>query len=186
MVEIWKPIKDYEGLYEISNLGRVRSLDKIRNAAINNVSETVIRGRIMKQKSDKDGYLSVKLTHPNSKGKHLRVHRIVATSFICNPESKPQVNHKNGIKSDNNAVNLEWCTLSENRIHAYNTGLQSSESKKGELNNFSKLTESDVTYIKRNYIQNVTPYRIFAEKFNVNVCTIGAIIRGITWKHIKI
>lgn len=107
MEEIWKPIPEYEEYYEVSSLGRVR---RIRT------------GRILKNHIDSYGYLVVGL-HVHSKQKTCFVHRLVAMTFIPNPENKPQVNHINGIKTDNCSTNLEWATSSENMRHAYNTGL---------------------------------------------------------------
>lgn len=108
MKEIWKPIYGYNGLYEISNFGNVKSL---------NYNHTN-KSRIMKPSLSR--YYSVEL----GKGNKQLIHRLVASAFIENPENKQQVNHRNGIKTDNHIDNLEWVTSSENTIHAYKTGLQ--------------------------------------------------------------
>lgn len=105
-MEIWKPIRNYEGLYEISNIGRVRN---------------VKTGRILKFKMN-EGYYRVGLFKNNKQIIHL-VHRLVATAFIPNSEGKPLINHKNGRKLDNRVNNLEWCTYKENNNHAQQTGL---------------------------------------------------------------
>lgn len=96
MEEIWKHIEGFN--YEVSNYGRVRRIET---------------GKILKQYENKDGYLRVEL-RKKGKRKNYRVHRLVATAFISNPENLPQVNHKNEIKADNTVSNLEWCTAKYN------------------------------------------------------------------------
>lgn len=125
--EIWSPIVGYGGFYLVSNMGRVKSLDKTVYRVVNGKkTETNIlfyKGKILKQNNlQTGGYCSVKLCN-NGKQYNLKVHRLVAESFIENKENKPCVNHINGIKTDNRVENLEWCTYSENNIHAFKTGL---------------------------------------------------------------
>lgn len=101
--ELWKAIKGYEGLYQVSNLGKIKNL---------------ITNKILKGFYNKKGYLSVKLYNKNNT-KTFYIHRLVALNFINNTENKLQVNHINGIKDDNNLSNLEWCTNVENMNHRY-------------------------------------------------------------------
>ena len=117
-MEIYKDIKGYKGLYQISSLGKVKSISRIID---NGFNKRLILDRILKISSDSKGYMYATLY--NKSRKHIKVHRLVAIAFIPNPENKPQINHKNGIKNDNNVFNLEWCTNSENQIHAYKIGL---------------------------------------------------------------
>lgn len=114
MNEIWKDICGYEGKYQVSNLGRVKSLYDGHG----NYRELIMKGR-----NEGHGYLKVDLSK-DGKCKGIRIHRLVAMAFIPNPENKKDVNHINGIKSDNRAVNLEWATRSENLKHAYDIGLK--------------------------------------------------------------
>ena len=117
---IWKDIPEYEGLYQVSNFGEVKSLPKIRN-----IFNTYYfsKEKILKHALNDSGYKIVVLAK-NKKAKTLRVHRLVALAFIDNFENKPQVNHKDGNKLNNNVNNLEWCTNGENEKHAYKLGLK--------------------------------------------------------------
>lgn len=116
MKEIWKDIKGYEGLYKISNLGKIKSLSRPRN------KYQFIEEHILKTRLTHRGYELVSLSK-DGKLKSFYVHRLVAQTFIENPEKKSCVNHINGIKIDNQVNNLEWCSYSENMNHAYGTGL---------------------------------------------------------------
>ena len=109
--ELWRDIKDYEDLYQGSNLGRVRSLD--RWVKSKNGSIRICRGRILKPYTNKDGYLCVVLSK-NNKQKTFRVNRLVAEAFLDNPNNLPQVNHKDENKQNNNVENLEFCDCKYN------------------------------------------------------------------------
>ena len=121
--EIWKPIKDYEGLYVVSSLGRIKSMPKkfIRNGAVTHFEEKILTP------SDSHGYRSVVLTK-NGIHKTHSVHRLVALAFIQNPNSYTQINHKDENKSNNRVENLEWCT------HSYNMNYGTLQERKGKAN----------------------------------------------------
>ena len=129
LLEIWKDVQGYEGLYQVSNLGRVRSMDRWRK---NGTNGYIQKGRILKQEISNCGYSMVHLSF-NGKVKGVLVHRLVAIAFIPNPQNKEQVNHIDGRKQNNNTDNLEWATQSENTIHAHKKGLMTSNAKKREV-----------------------------------------------------
>ena len=110
-IEIWKDYKDYEGLYQASNLGRMRSLDRWVKSKSGSVR--LCKGKILKLCTDKYGYLNVGLWK-NNKVKTYLVHRIIAETFLPNSDNLPCVNHKDENKLNNNAENLEWCSSSYN------------------------------------------------------------------------
>lgn len=143
MEEIWKDIKGYEGIYQVSNLGKVRSLDRYKyQKGRYGQMRRFYKGKILKLSKDKYGYLTVKLCHKI----FYKVHRLVAQTFLENPKNKYTVNHKDGNKQNNSVDNLEWATVKENVQHAYRTGLTKSSmiGKKGELsNNFRVRVQID-------------------------------------------
>ena len=125
MNEIWKDIFGYEGLYQISNLGNVRSLGKtikIKTSKTRGEYYASIKSKYPKQHKDVGGYLRVDLCKDRGH-KNFLVHRLVALHFIPNPGMLDQVNHINGDKTNNCVENLEWCTQVENAVHAVKTGL---------------------------------------------------------------
>jgi hypothetical protein len=175
-MEIWKDIQGYEGRYEVSNLGRVRTVPHYIEHNMFPGVQKFVRGRMRKLQNNGTGYKFLVL----SKGDFRTVHRLVAQSFIPNTDNKPWVNHKNGIKSDNRVENLEWCTRQENEDHAFGTGLKNST---GSANQMAKLTENDVAEIKRLYVPRKNSEEL-AAKFGVHRVTIQRIARNKNWKHV--
>lgn len=108
----WKPVAGYEGLYEVSNNGMVKSVRRT-NYSGRSYGKRLIGGHLLHQITDKDGYKSVSLSK-NGVRKPFRVHRLVATAFLDNPERLPIINHKNENKADNRALNWEWCSIAYN------------------------------------------------------------------------
>ncbi|MBM7565764.1 NUMOD4 domain-containing protein [Paenibacillus sacheonensis] len=111
--EVWKDVVGYEGIYQVSNFGRVKSLG-------NGVTR---KEKILRQHINRRGYMKLDLSMKGQEPKKFSVHRLVAQAFIPNPLNKPQVNHVNCFKSDNRVTNLEWNTQKENLLHAKANGL---------------------------------------------------------------
>lgn len=166
MQEIWKDIDNYIGKYQISNLGRVKSLPR---------NGTICSERILKIQKDRKGYSYVSFHK-----KKFKVHRLVAQAFIPNLENKPQVNHIDGNKQNNNINNLEWATAQENIQHSLKTGLRDyREIKKAlqyaRLKNIKPIIQYDLlgNFIKKwesaTEIQNCLGYKAQ----NVGACCLG-------------
>ena len=175
-MEIWKAIKGLEGSYEVSDLGNVRSLDRV---VYYPSGDRMRKGKLLKPFTTKGGYLLLTL-QKNKVVERCVIHRLVAKAFIPNPDNLPQVNHKNGIKTDNRVENLEWVTASENRLHAFDTGLQ--KPVKGEGHGRSKLTEDQAYKIK--FEHKGLPQREVAKIYGTTQINVSRIRRGIIWSHI--
>ena len=132
MNEIWKNIDGYGDNYQVSNKGRVRSIDRFVSHGRH--GKIFRKGKIRKLMTTKHGYYQVSLKYDGKTSTQL-VHRLLAIAFIDNPDNNPCINHKDGVKSDNNISNLEWCTYSENIIHAIDLGLNEKASGENAQNN---------------------------------------------------
>ena len=157
-IEIWKDILGYEGIYQISNFGIAKSLQRNSLGKFGNV--ILLKEKILKYNKTK-GYLFVTFLKSH-KIKNQSIHRLVAMAFIPNPDKKPCVNHINGIKIDNRIENLEWCTHSENTKHAFNIGLH--KPILGDKNILSKLSELQVKEI----IESKEIHQKLADKYKVS------------------
>lgn len=175
----WRDIDGYEGFYQVSNTGLVRSIPKAYTGPKNSLRYT--KGGILKGKENSTGYLRVHLYNKEHVGKDFFVHRLVANAFLPNPNNLPCVNHKNSIRKDNAQDNLEWCTNSENQIHAHEIGFQLIGGNKPA----SKLTANDVIKIKQMLITKKS-YAKIAKIFNVSSQVIFQINNGLTWKWVLI
>ena len=119
----WRDVKGYEGLYQVSNTGQVRSLDRIvfQRHKDGGQARHIYKGKILKLSLQKNGYLTVDL-HTGGNFHRMLVHRLVGEAFLMKPDGKDYINHKDSDTTNNNADNLEWCTQSENIKFAYDNG----------------------------------------------------------------
>lgn len=179
-MEIWKDIKGYEGLYQISNLGRVKSLRKQKGFYIR--EEVILKNRIDR------GYLKVTLSKDN-KLKYISVHRLIAEAFIPNPENKSFIDHINGNRADNRIENLRWVTQKENMNNPI-TRKRESNSKKGEKNpQYQKpKTEKQLEALRKSNIKSVIcieTKEVFesiedaSKKYNITASNISRCCNGI-------
>lgn len=182
MKEIWNDIVGYEGYYQVSNLGNVKSLDRLiiySNDKLNR--KGLFKGLLLNKQTCSWGYFVVKLTK-NSKSIYYYVHRLVASAFIGNKHNHPQVNHINGIKNDNRVKNLEWCTCEYNIRHSKEIGIRTYQHVIGSRNIKAKLTEDDIREIRRcNDMKKIE----LAKKYGVSYSTIKRILNKSSWKHVK-
>lgn len=166
-MEHWKSILGYEGIYEVSDQGRVRSARKKQRTFV---------GKIMKLRLDSDGYSILMLNKIGSPKSLKKVHRLVAEGFIPNPDNLPEVNHKNGIKIYNVVENLEWSTHADNQKHAGQTNLMA----KGSRNGIAKLTKEAVVSIRKSVLSGIA----LANEYKVSTTTISLIKNRKIWKHL--
>lgn len=164
-MEIWKDIPSFEGLYQASNLGRIRSIkhyDKMHR---------LWEGKILTPQFDgKQNYL-----HISIKGKPYQIHRLVAKTFLPNPNNYPEVNHKDENKTNNCVENLEWCT------HKYNNNYGNKLiSKKGENHHNCKLTKRNVIDIRTRFKNGEKQIKL-AKEYNISKSQISSLITGRTW-----
>ncbi len=178
----WRPIAGYEREDEVSNTGEIRSIPRIVMCGHNKKQKKIISGKIKNQHVTDKGYLAVNLSK-NSIEVVRSVHRLVALAFVSNPENKPQINHINGIKTDNRIENLEWCTNKENVIHAVSIGMGGGV--RGERSPHHKLTEIQVREIRRKYIPRKYSTFTLGKEYGVDRTTIGEIVRNRGWRHVQ-
>jgi hypothetical protein len=178
MEEIWKDIEGYEGLYQISSLGRVKSL-----------KDRWGKERIRKLKTGTNGYHFINLSK-TGKVEVFMVHRLVAKAFIPNPDNKPEVNHKDGSKQNNCVTNLEWATRSENEKYSYNVLHKKSGGGKGGVNifttNYEFITQVESLSAAVEWVKNNTGLK-YACKENISIVCRGKghSAYGYVFRHVK-
>ncbi len=178
MKENWATVYGFDGYYQVSDLGRVRSVDRVVRCK---TCARRYKGKILTPRVITDNYFQVVLAK-KGKRSQLTIHRLVATSFVPNPSRKPQVNHIDGNKQNNKSSNLEWCTQLENNIHARANGLYPSVD--GENNPRAKLSTSQVIEIRRFADDIKRDVNGLSKKYNVSKGCIYSIIKRKSWKHL--
>ena len=173
MNETWKEIPGFDGRYQCSILGRIRSTDW------RDTRGYLRKGKILKQVHERNGYLQVPLT--TVKSKLYLAHRLIALTFLQGIPGKDFVNHKNGVKDDNRLDNLEWCTKSENSKHSFLINMQCN---KGEKHPSHKLTEPQVLAIRSIYNKGNTTSRQLAKIFQLSKTQVLDIVNKKSWSHI--
>lgn len=178
MIEEWRDIKGFDGFYQVSNTGKVRSC--CNGGRIGGKGAWRLRAL----SANPDGYLKVRL-YQGGKDMTQRVHTLVAQAFLPNPNGYGTVNHKDGNKTNNVVDNLEWADRSEQMVHAYKLGLK--KPVRGSKNSQAKLTDDDVRYIRSHYKRLSQEFGTVAlgRKFGLTNAAIGKVVRGETYQNVK-
>lgn len=171
-IEIWKDIPDYEGFYQVSNWGHVKGLDRI-------VRNYPIKGRLLALSLKSNGYYRITLCKRGTE-KYFYVHELVAKAFIGERPKGMEINHIDGVRTNNHLDNLEYVTPKQNGEHATKTGL----TPKGERHYSAKLTAEKVLAIRAAYANGGITHKELGKQYQVTREAIREIIRRKNWKHI--
>lgn len=181
MTEIWKDVHGYEGCYQVSNLGNVKSLSRIIHRNVPSTGNFRCKERILKTDNVK-GYLRVTLSN-NKKKKRFFIHRLVAIAFIENKYDKPFVNHIDSNPLNNKADNLEWCTQKENIAHGFKYG--NMKVKRGEQCNLTKISDKDALEIISRYKTGNYTQQQLANEYNISRQHVSKLHLGIRRKELN-
>lgn len=183
MIEEWRDVEGFEGFYQVSNLGRVRSLDRIvpypNSRYVNGVGKREFLGKILKLNTNKHGYLQVTLRKNGIQTTH-KVHQLVAIAFLKKPDFRCVVNHKNSKRDDNQVDNLEWCTQQQNLMHAAEKGAMS---RFENSHNNTTITKETVLQIRKLY-EGGQKIITIANSYNLKHNHVESIVKRRTWRHL--
>lgn len=183
-----REIPGYEGYYSINKNGRVWSHSRVVKSIFrrwNHYKEISlpIKGRFLIPNPDATGYLGLSFLR-DGRQKHVRIHRLVAENFIPRVEGKNDVNHKNGLKTDNRIKNLEWVTKYENRRHAVDTGLWKSKNPSRGINRYNSKLNDDVVREIRSLYPKKTLKQI-GDIYGISWRTVWDVVTRRSWKHVQ-
>lgn len=178
----WKPVVGYEGLYEVSESGLVKSLEREKFCGHEGSKPQITKEKILKERICKMGYPVVSLSK-DSKAKSVRVHRILALAFIPNPENKPCVNHIDNNPMNKSLDNLEWCTQKENMQHASKQGRMFSHQDKTLYRRNTKI-DMDIARKIREDRKEGNSLIYISEKYEVSASTVSMICNNKIWKEV--
>lgn len=181
-MEQWRDVPRWEGIYQVSDTGRVKSVDR-RLPVVNRfgiIENRLHRGKELKPSLTKNGYFMVTLTRPGSERECRCVHQLVAEAFIGPRQEKQEVCHNNGVRTDNRVENLRYDTRSANALdrHAHGTMNQA----KGEAHYYAKLSADTVRWIRKN--AGHMSQRAMARHLGVTHKTVGSVLNGTQWRHV--
>lgn len=181
MSEIWKDVIGYKGLYQVSNLGNVKSIVGIRLDKRGRFYKMPVK--ILKPQWDRGGYFHVSL-YKNKKVSHKLIHKLVLEAFVSPCPTGYYGNHKDGNRTNNNLDNLEWCTPGENNLHAFRVLKRKPVCVSGEKNWNAKITNGDVM-LARQLRKSGFTYQQIADKLGIVKSHAKRVVDGDSWKHIK-
>lgn len=179
-VEVWREIPEFEGRYEASTMGRIRSLERrLPRLYHGKWASVLVKGGVLCPMIDRRADRAyVGLRHDGVKKRFL-IYRLIALTFVANPYGKTTVNHRNGVKCDDRAVNLEWATYQEQNDHSRNVlGYKNT----GVTNRCSKLTWNDVDDIRILHSYGPSSGKI-ARLFGISQANASRVIRGVLWRE---
>ena len=188
-MEIWKNIKNYEGLYQVSSEGRVRRLDNYINTGIRHSEKRLHKGRILKQRLKNNGYLTVDLSK-DQQVKTISVHKLVAVAFLGEPkDGRNEVNHINCNKQDNRLENLEWVTHKENQAHAKTNDRFNPPNRKQvrcpQLNMTFNSSYEAAEYLVEHFFKGTKTVKNVACKIRSCINGYQTIAYGFNWEHLQ-
>ena len=189
-IEEWRPVKGYEGLYEVSDLGRVRSLDRVVIVSTDESTrhKRILRGMVLSNLNNKNGYLFVSLSRDGILKRHY-IHRLVAIAFIPNPNNYPIINHKDETRDNNRVDNLEWCTQFYNinygnaikKIRDFNLSDKNPNKGRHRPEKFKEKVRKPILQFNRDGIRLVREWdsaRTAGDVLGICASTITAVCRG--------
>lgn len=179
---VWKPVVGYEGIYEVNELGQIKSLSREKYCGHEGSNPQITKEKLLKERICRMGYPIVRLSKDGI-AKNVRVHRILAQAFIENPENKPNVNHIDNNPLNKSLDNLEWCTQKENMQHASKQGRFPAKTDKSLYRKNTKIN-MDIAINIKNDRKNGNSLVFISKKYGVSQSTVSMICNNKIWKEV--